>query len=215
MSSHENYVKRNLKRRSRFDYKRSSKNLSRTRILDRSSSSFPNFSAEDVENAQNEQGPGENSFEETHQGPSGFAMWGVDPLGLTIDRLQQDKNAPQPINKVENLPATQQPFIRGLTLGTKSKLQPFDILFSGTWSKSADSNTLLLLESQAPVCTGHQLGARLYTVKKPGANRGRRFYSCCYPMDQKCNFFLWAEVRKFDNITLCYPAKSFNRTILP
>jgi hypothetical protein len=50
-----------------------------------------------------------------------------------------------------------------------------------------------VLEDCAPACSGHQLPAKLITVRKTGPNRGRKFFGCSYPADQRCGFFLWAE----------------------
>lgn len=43
-----------------------------------------------------------------------------------------------------------------------------------------------------PLCTGHFEPCKLRTVKKSGANKGRKFYSCPYGR-RGCNFFLWAD----------------------
>jgi hypothetical protein len=51
----------------------------------------------------------------------------------------------------------------------------------------------VICEEEAPVCDGHQMKAILRTVSKSGGNRGRRFYCCCFPSDQQCNFFQWLE----------------------
>jgi hypothetical protein len=37
------------------------------------------------------------------------------------------------------------------------------------------------------------MAAKLLTVKKAGGNRGRRFYGCTFPAEQRCDFFMWAE----------------------
>ena len=52
---------------------------------------------------------------------------------------------------------------------------------------------MALLEHYAPLCPGHKLAAKLCKVSKAGPNRGRRFYACAYPPEQRCDLFLWAE----------------------
>lgn len=50
------------------------------------------------------------------------------------------------------------------------------------------------LQDIAPKCSGHDQAAKLLVVKKTGSiNKGRRFYGCSYPSDQRCTFFQWAE----------------------
>ena len=44
-----------------------------------------------------------------------------------------------------------------------------------------------------PVCTGHQQPCKLLTVKKTGANKGRKFYACPCPRGEQCNHFQWAD----------------------
>jgi hypothetical protein len=48
-------------------------------------------------------------------------------------------------------------------------------------------------EAPPPLCPRHQRSTRLLTVKKSGANRGRKFYACSLPRGEGCNFFMWAE----------------------
>eukprot|EP01032_Pedospumella_encystans_P014328 gene14328-16463_t len=45
----------------------------------------------------------------------------------------------------------------------------------------------------APKCPGHSMPSKLLIVKKSGANKGKYFYSCTFPSEQRCNFFMWAE----------------------
>jgi hypothetical protein len=54
-------------------------------------------------------------------------------------------------------------------------------------------DAVLEAEDVRPACSGHQLPAKLVTVRKDGANKGRKFYGCAYPADQRCKFFMWAE----------------------
>ncbi|BGP52696.1 hypothetical protein JCM8202_004777 [Rhodotorula sphaerocarpa] len=71
-------------------------------------------------------------------------------------------------------------------------------------SASAWSN--IFAAKPPPLCEGHQETSRLWTVNKPGVNKGRRFYLCARPVgpgyDQgqakihvdpqyRCNFFQW------------------------
>jgi len=49
------------------------------------------------------------------------------------------------------------------------------------------------LLQHAPCCPGHHFPAKLIAVKKSGSNKGRKFYGCSYPAEQRCKFFMWAE----------------------
>ena len=52
------------------------------------------------------------------------------------------------------------------------------------------------LQECAPNCAGHDMAAKLLVVKKVGQNKGRKFYGCTFPAEQRCEFFMWAEVRQ-------------------
>ena len=81
--------------------------------------------------------------------------------------------------------------------------------------KDKDAWSSLFARTPAPRCTVHGEPARLYTVNKPGPNRGKTFYICSRPVGPgydkgrgervreevdhryRCNFFKWAsEARK-------------------
>ena len=45
-----------------------------------------------------------------------------------------------------------------------------------------------------PMCTRHQRPCKLLTVKKnTKGNKGRKFYVCCMPKGEQCDFFKWEE----------------------
>ena len=48
-------------------------------------------------------------------------------------------------------------------------------------------------ENAPPLCSGHHMPAKLLTVKKAGGNKGRKFFGCSFPSEQRCKFFLWVE----------------------
>ena len=50
-----------------------------------------------------------------------------------------------------------------------------------------------VLKDLAPCCAGHRLACKLLKVKKDGKNKGRKFYGCSFPKDQRCSHFVWAE----------------------
>ncbi|KAL2089204.1 hypothetical protein ACEWY4_016103 [Coilia grayii] len=45
-----------------------------------------------------------------------------------------------------------------------------------------------------PCCTSHGRPCVLRVVNKDGENRGRQFYCCSLPRENKCNFFEWADL---------------------
>ncbi|KAM4586437.1 endonuclease 8-like 3 [Fundulus diaphanus] len=45
-----------------------------------------------------------------------------------------------------------------------------------------------------PCCSSHRRPTVLRVVHKEGENKGRRFYSCSLPRENKCNFFQWADL---------------------
>ena len=55
------------------------------------------------------------------------------------------------------------------------------------------------------------LEAKLVVTKKPGANLGRKFYTCSKPQGEQCNFFLWEDKADQVDTTQKYqPRKIFN-----
>ena len=42
-------------------------------------------------------------------------------------------------------------------------------------------------------CSGHQLPAKIWSVKKSGPNKGRKFWSCPLERNDRCDFFCWAD----------------------
>ncbi|XP_011609254.1 endonuclease 8-like 3 [Takifugu rubripes] len=63
----------------------------------------------------------------------------------------------------------------------------------------------------APCCTSHHRPATLRVVHKQGENKGRRFYACSLPRENKCNFFEWADM----NFPFCHHGKRcLMRTVL-
>lgn len=54
-------------------------------------------------------------------------------------------------------------------------------------------------EAAPPLCKSHGEPGRLFTVNKPGPNKGKKFYACSRPVghptdpEARCNFFQWQE----------------------
>jgi len=55
---------------------------------------------------------------------------------------------------------------------------------------NADTAAAAVLAEVAPLCFGHQEPTRVVVVKKTGPNKGRRFFSCCRPREDQCDFFM-------------------------
>ena len=56
---------------------------------------------------------------------------------------------------------------------------------------AASTTTASSSSSNAVRCTRHGRSCKLVTVKKSGKNRGRKFYACCMPRGEQCDFFMW------------------------
>lgn len=102
--------------------------------------------------------------------PLGLGTWGIDALNLSLKRFAR--------SQVESKSAQDKP-LKELSL---TKLGYSD-------------EEIQLFHQHAPKCTGHQMSSKLFLVKKSGPNKGRYFYTCTFPSDQRCSFFLWVEVR--------------------
>ncbi|XP_075904162.1 endonuclease 8-like 3 isoform X2 [Nelusetta ayraudi] len=62
-----------------------------------------------------------------------------------------------------------------------------------------------------PCCASHRRPAVLRVVHKEGENKGRQFYSCSFPRENKCNFFEWADL----HFPFCHHGKRcLMRTVL-
>lgn len=61
----------------------------------------------------------------------------------------------------------------------------------GPKGSNADAAAAAALASVAPLCFGHQDPAKVVVVKKTGPNKGRRFFSCCRPREDQCDFFMY------------------------
>ncbi|RYH29294.1 RecQ family ATP-dependent DNA helicase [archaeon] len=166
----ENFVRRNLKKK-HFSYKKNA----RKRSSDGSdqSSKYRRFTRGGMSNfAANDDGADDVVVPSAR----GSAGHGLDNMSLSLKSFYSSSEPGKKSTSNSRAP---------------SKMSSF--LFNAFWSKSADQDTLTLLEQLAPLCPGHSMPAKLLTVKKTGGNKGRRFYACCFPADQRCNFFLWAE----------------------
>ncbi|MED6264082.1 hypothetical protein CHARACLAT_010977 [Characodon lateralis] len=67
------------------------------------------------------------------------------------------------------------------------------------------------ISPSAPCCTSHCRPTVLRVVHKEGENKGRQFYSCSLPRENKCNFFQWADL----HFPFCHHGKRcLMRTVL-
>lgn len=197
----DNFVKRNLKRRGgAVKYKKASHKHSKASF----SSSYRYPQQKQTEKEEEEQGEGQGQA-------AGLSGWGLDPLALSLERLASRPPPPPPTTAPMAPPAgapsaseprLPQRAIRGLNLSQQrssssspASLSAASLLLDCAWSRRAGRALVDRLESEAPRCPGHGLPARLFVVRKAGSRwRGRRFYGCAFPADQRCGFFLWAEV---------------------
>lgn len=75
-----------------------------------------------------------------------------------------------------------------------------DGVFDKKAPKEAQQKGLKKVQQKAiPLCTGHQQPCKLLTVKKTGANKGRKFYACPFPRGEQCQHFVWAD----DTVQVC------------
>ncbi|MED6254500.1 hypothetical protein ATANTOWER_027671 [Ataeniobius toweri] len=67
------------------------------------------------------------------------------------------------------------------------------------------------ISPSTPCCTSHCRPTVLRVVHKEGENKGRQFYSCSLPRENKCNFFQWADL----HFPFCHHGKRcLMRTVL-
>ena len=61
-------------------------------------------------------------------------------------------------------------------------------------STSSSSMTTRQRDESVPLCTRHQRSCKLLTVKRNNkGNKGRKFYVCCMPKGEQCDYFKWEE----------------------
>lgn len=127
--------------------------------------------------APNAQGVGQQVLEE-HDGASE-----LDPLQLALDEM----NKLQGIGTEDtaSLISTQTKPVSSVNQEMKKKRNKANKRYGGF----ADD----YLQNHAPCCGGHAMPGKLCTVKKAGGNKGRKFYGCTFPEDQRCGFFMWVE----------------------
>ena len=125
--------------------------------------------------------------------PSASSRYGLDPLQLSLDAIEEAAAAATTEGAPASAAATLARFDakRGqATAGSRARVG------SGGRHRArygGFDDAVLEGEDVRPACSGHQLPAKLVTVRKAGPNRGRKFYGCAYPADQRCRFFMWAE----------------------
>lgn len=155
-----NFVKRNLKRKSTFQYKKF-KPLNNSGGL----KGPPNSSSNSNRNGRFEK---KEHSEPDSKGTFGLGSWGVDATSLSLDwiskhpeclKISKQSSTNRPSNHIQS-----QKIIRGLHI-----------------NQGEDANSLLthqlpveLMEKHSPCCTGHQMPARLFQVKKAGPNKVKR-----------------------------------------
>lgn len=169
----DNFVKRNLKRKSSFQYKKQrvaqKTQASRDSDFDEgeSSSKLHNYGGSSRESVTVKEGGGLNS-------------WGVDPLTLSLDFLQRlpkaTVEAKAPPTAATGTEEDTGKTVRGLNVSDgkvidKKKL--LDVAFLHD-SRKYSNEALTLLQQLAPKCNGHQMPARLLTVNKSGNNKVRK-----------------------------------------
>ena len=119
------------------------------------------------------------------------SRYGLDPLQLSLDALvgaQATDSAPSSSSSSSSSSASSK-HVHSSNANDPKRRKP--TRHSGRYGGFDDA--VLEAEDVRPACSGHQLPAKLIAVRKAGPNRGRRFYGCAYPADQRCQFFMWAE----------------------
>ncbi|BGP28557.1 Class II abasic (AP) endonuclease [Rhodotorula toruloides] len=90
-------------------------------------------------------------------------------------------------------------------------------------AQSASAWSSIFASKPVPLCEGHSEPSRVWTVNKPGPNKGRRFYLCARPVgpgydqgqskihvnpEYRCNFFQWeTKVKRPAGMVLSSSAK--------
>jgi ATP-dependent DNA helicase Q4 len=84
---------------------------------------------------------------------------------------------------------------------TNAGVDPLDDFVDGTYSstkkknvKRVDASAPRTRDESVPNCTRHQRPCKLLTVKRNNkGNKGRKFYVCCMPKGEQCDYFKWEE----------------------
>jgi hypothetical protein len=80
-------------------------------------------------------------------------------------------------------------------------VDPLDDFVDGTYSstktknvKGRDASAPRTRDEGVPICTRHQRPCKLLMVKRNNkGNKGRKFYVCCMPKGEQCDYFKWEE----------------------
>ena len=185
---YENYVRKNLKK-SATVYKKQQKDPrynKKSLNKDFRNAKAPNDAKQDGLSERDHFPAAKESNKDT---PLGFASTGMDTLQMTLDVISRKSNG----SAVPTAAAghTMRPIVE------RAIPAEFDAAACSNRGKKSKHNphglTEEFFEKFSPMCNGHQMRAKLLTVKKAGPNRGRRFYRCGFSADQQCNFFMWAD----------------------
>ena len=173
----DNFVRRNLKRRSTFKYKKSRRKTPVNRD--------DNYVAEEESGNSDHDTSSTKRFDQKDGNHSmvggGLASWGMDPLTLSLDFLQKHRSAVETSVSKEKtaqiadfrMDEEEAKVVRGLNVVDNKvvdKKKMLNIAFLGD-SRKFTSEMLTLLEQYAPKCSGHQMPARILTVNKSGKNK--------------------------------------------
>jgi hypothetical protein len=196
---YENFVRKNLNKSSTTYKKMQADPRYNRKVL---SKDFRNGEAGKITSSSSSSGAkGGGGFVPAKKGPDaaeappppGFASTGMDALQLTLDAMTDGEKG----STSAAAPAARAGVPGASVGGNKPSLESLDVSTLSSRGRKTKQNphglTDDFFEKYAPLCTGHQMGAKMLVVKKAGPNKNRRFYGCCFSADQRCKFFMWAE----------------------
>ena len=211
-----NFVRTNLKKRGLYRQKggkNKAKRLLKERALELRNANEGSFNDNSNEKITGEDDNGNTPSRQdvarnTNDNTGGMSAIGLDPLQLTLDALKKRTKSSNTLNKtqigqvnaIENelfLNKLKDKFGKRYTpaRGTVARGLSSTKMKKSHGGSAPDYHKEYVAASEAapPLCPGHHMPASLFTVKKAGDNKGRKFFSCSYPREQRCKFFLWVE----------------------
>jgi hypothetical protein len=197
----DNFIRRDLKRRFK-GYRRPKKSGVKPRnSLDRLGESSTEGSSGSEDDNEHNGGRKYNGCTSSRANDSSAAAepscggsLGLDPLLLSLDAYHHFDSASGTLGSLDTadqklLDHAAQQAVSSVAVSEVDYRNKKDIEEDSLASFKLSRNKTIvnkdLYERLSPKCPGHSLPMKLLVVKKEGRNKGRKFYGCAYPADQR------------------------------
>ena len=190
-ANNENFVRRNLSKNHSDNSRYASMKRKQEKIASRIANREEDGSGADTISDSDEVESTEEKRKPTKEVPGSI---GIDPLDLCINYLQPTNNNGITNKHIEMITLSKHVDVRQASIAPAKAVRGLDVQPSKRRKPSTREKEMPeeLLQEIAPKCNGHNFPAKLRKVKKAGSkNKGRKFYCCSYPMEDRCNFFMW------------------------